>query len=130
MRLFSQEFVRLYAVSETKKSGKHRLEAFKGNMKPFNEAVDKEELGETLVDLAEALWGESGCRYYEITNEMAPNEYGRLHIYDNDARFEFRDIVSKIDADPMKSQFFVLVNADLTDRCWAVAQSEGTIYSD
>ena len=133
MRLFSQELVRLYAVSEKEKFGKFALKEFGKSMNAFNESIDKDELGETLVDLANALWGESSChRCFEVTDEMAPKnkENGRRHIYDNDARFEFRDIVDKIGADPDRCQFFVMIDADRTDLCWVAAMQEGTVYSD
>ena len=120
-----------HGVNEKEKSGKHALKKFGASMNAFNEAFDREELDETIVDLANRLWGESDChKHYAITDDMLPNEDGRLHIYDNDARFEFRDIVNKIDADPDRCQFFVMVNDDRTDLRWLVAMSEGTIYSD
>jgi len=131
MKLYAKEFIRLYAVSEREKSGRYALKEFGANLNAFNEAFDKEEFDETIRDLADTLWGESGCHdFYEITDDMMPDENGKLHIYDNDARFEFRDIVGKINADPERCRFFVMVNTDRTDLRWVVAVSEGTIYSD
>jgi hypothetical protein len=129
MHLMHSQSYRLFDVSdEMDASGHYGLAAFANTA--YNEVIDEEELDDTLCELADVLFGESGCRYYPITDDVQTAENGKLSLdLGNDEWLEVRDIVDKIDVDPEKSLLFVLVNLTRTECQWVAAVPEGTVYS-
>lgn len=131
MRLNAQKFVRLYAVSEKEKNGKYALKEFGAKLKKFNGVINMESLHKIIICLGLFLWDEVPNSYIEVTEEMKPNENGRLCLNIGDGeRLDVRDIVDKIDADRKKCRYFVLVNTDRDDCRWVVVVPAGTVYSD
>ena len=120
MRLNASKTYRLHDVSEIlDEHGHYGLGAFADNA--FNEVVAEEELDETLSQLADVLFGQSSCLWFEITDDVQ-TENGILcfDLGDNDW-LEVPDIVDKIDVDPMESRLYVMVNASRTEHYWVAA---------
>lgn len=130
MSLSTTHTYRLYDVSaEADEHGHYGLESFTDAS--YNEVIGEDELGESLTELADALFGQSGCSHYEITDDVVTGTNGKLCIdLDDNDRLEVRDIVAQINADPDESRIYVLVNATRTEHRWVTALSEGTVYSD
>ena len=130
MNLTATKTFRLYDVSaQAGEHGHYGLEAFAENA--YNEVIDVEELDESLRELADVLFGQSGCRYFEITDDVQTAKNGKLCLDfgDNDW-LEVRDIVDKINVAPEEARLYVLVNATRTEHRWVAALSEGMVYSD
>ena len=127
MRLTSNEVFRLYGVSESLNvSGEYQLKSFDNDA--FNEDIDADELYETLNRLAEATYGQ-GSRWYEITDDSIDSE-GKVSIdISYDDRLEIQDISGTVDTDPEHSRFYILVDAQLSDYWWVVAEPKGAVYS-
>ena len=124
---------RLHSVSGVlNKNGHYGVEAFRDAA--YNAIVDKEELEETLEELADCQFGGGGNRYFEVpkdveggfTNHATIRIYGGLN-WDDDS-FEIRDVINLIDA-PKSSRLFVMVNANRTEHQWIVAEPQGAVYS-
>ena len=130
MNLTSTTTFRLYDVStQVDEHGHYGLEAFANAA--YNEVIDEGKLNETLCQLADVQFGQSGCRYFEITDDVETDEHGKLCIdLDDDERLEVRDIVDKINIAFDESRLYVLVNATRTEYQWVAALPEGTVYSD
>ena len=127
--LIASTTYRLYDVSEiSDEHGHYCLGAFADTA--FNEDVAEEALDETLCQLADVLFGQSGCRWFEITDDVETAENGTLCIDlgDNDW-LEVRDIVDKIDVDPEESQLYVMVNASRTEHYWVAALPAAPVCS-
>jgi hypothetical protein len=76
---------RLYGVSENlDESGQYQLMPL--DVDAFNEDIDENEIEDTLTGLTEVLYGhESGCSWYEITDDMFDD--GKIGIeIENDKR--------------------------------------------
>ena len=130
MKLSTMKTYRLYDVSEQlDEHGHYGLAAFSDTA--YNEVIDEEELDETLFQLADVQFGQSGCLHFEITDDTETAKNGKLclDLGDNDW-LEVRDIVDRINVAPDESRLFVLVNATCTEYQWVAALSEGTVYSD
>ena len=129
MRLNASEKYRLYSVSETlNKKGRYCLEAFADTA--YNEVINERDIDVTLWQLADALFGQSGCHCFEIPDDIQTAEDGRLCIdIDDTDCLEIRDIVGEINVDPEDSRLYVLVNASRTEYYWVAAVPAGTVYS-
>ena len=129
MNLVATNTFRLYDVSaQVDEHGHYGLESFTDTA--YNEVIADEEFDETLCQLADVLFGQNGCRYFEITDDVMTSKNGKLclDLGDNDW-LEVRDIVNKINVVPEESRLYVLVNATHTEYRWVAALSEGTVYS-
>lgn len=134
MKLYKQELVRLFLVSEKEKNGKYALKKFSGNLKDFNEAIDIDSTH--MMELTFTLFDdecEDECYYFccEVTDDVQLYKNGRLclDLGCNDW-LVVRNIVDKIDADRRACRFFLLGNADRTACRWVVAVPAGTVYTD
>jgi hypothetical protein len=127
LRLSKSEVFRLYGVSVSpNESGEYQLEAF--NDDAFNQDIDAEDLNETLNGLADATYGQ-GSRWYEVTDDSF-DDNGKVCIEISDsARLAIQDISGKVDTDPDHSRFYLLVDAQLSEFCWVVAEPTGAVYS-
>ena len=126
-KLFSRKLFRLYGVSDSpNENEEYLLEAF--NDDAFNEDIDVEDLNETLTGLADATYGQ-GSRWHEIIDDhFEDNGKVCIEINDDD-RLEIQDITDKIATDSEHPKFYILVDAQLSDYCWVVAESKGVIHS-
>jgi len=128
MRLNASKTYRLYDVSETMdENGHYGLGAFADT--GYNEVINEEDIDATLGELADVLFGQSGCLWFEVSDDVQ-TENGKLCIdIDDTDRLEIPDIVDKINVDPEDSRLYVLVNASRTEYYWVAAVSAGTVYS-
>ena len=130
MKIIATNTYRLYDVSaQADENGCFGLESFADTA--YNEVIDNEELDETLCQLTDVLFGQSGCSHFEITEDVETAKNGKLCLdLGNNDWLEVQDIVDKINVAPEESRLFVLVNATRTEYQWVAALSEGTVYSD
>ena len=129
MELHSSSYYRLYDVAASvDENGAYALQAF--DDVAFNEVVDADELYEMLGELADSRFGQSRCRFFEVTNDtdIVP-ENGKLRFDVDDGQLEIRDIVDRIDVDPEESRFFIIVDAKCSEYGWVVATPQGNVYS-
>jgi len=114
---------RLFGVSESpNENGEYPLESFDNDA--FNEDIDADDLDESLTRLADATYGQ-GSRWYEVTDDSF-DDNGKVCIEINDDdRLELQDITDKIDTDTEHSRFYILVDAQLSDYRWVVAEPKG-----
>jgi hypothetical protein len=126
-KLLRNEMFRLFGVSENlDENGQYSLMPFGGI---YDEAIVEGEIDETLTDLVNDLYGQvSASRWYEITDDMYDD--GKIYIeIESEDYFAIRDTTDKIDVDPERSRLYIFVNPVCMDYQWAVAVSQGTVYS-
>ena len=138
MKLFvTWEEFGLYYVSQKKNgNGKYRLEAFSHDSFSlesfFREYIDEDNLNDgdnlnkALDELLNVIY-ENGGRWYKIDHTPHENKWNNISLNDHDS-LRFENIISEIDTNPWFSQFYILVNAELTEYHWFVAK-EMRIFS-
>ena len=96
----------------------------------LNGNLTEDNLGEGLDELADATYGGDGCGCcFEITGDIPDcDERIRIKIND-DERLEIQDITDRILELSNDTRFFILVNRELTEYKWVIADPKGTVYS-
>ena len=126
--LSCKKTLRLFAVSESpnEANGMYGLEAF--NDTSFNQVFDETEINEKLDDLLNHLFG--GGQWFEVTDDEYGPDGNLCFSIDDDNLLEINDLTEKIDCDPEKSTYYVLIDQEYSERRWVVAERQGFVYSD
>ena len=122
MEIRKIEMMRLYAVSETpNENGLYDLVPFDIEEPDFNQEFEKEDIGEELNALVDCLYG--GGKWIEVdeTTDVEGKE-GFHYIQVGNDLVEVPDVLDKISADPDNSTTYLLVNRELTEGAWIVAE--------
>jgi len=123
-QLLKIETARLYAVSETPNAkALYGLEPFESD--DFNKKFDFDNIDDELKALTDYLF--DGGEYFQITDEDY-DENGNVSIQSGDDSIEIPDIVEKIETDPDRSTFYIVVDRQYTEYRWVVAEMQGTSY--
>jgi hypothetical protein len=82
--------------------------------------------------LADATYGGENCcgHWYEITDDMCDSEEIFCVEIEGGARLEGQDIANTILDMSEHTRRFILVDVQLTEYKWVVADPKGTVYSD
>lgn len=130
MQMVKHEKFRLYDLTEIQIEGCRHIEyaPFSDDLNAFNEAIDADDLNETLNELAEAIYGQCS-RWFEIIDDSYDGE-GKFRIELNDDDYiEIQDIIDMISVFAEHTLFYILVDAQLTEYRWIVVVPKGTVYS-
>jgi len=134
MEIRKIDLMRLYAVSETaNENGRYDIVPFdfQPDFKPdfnpdftrpdFNHEFEKEDLNAVLDALVDYIYG--GGTYTEV-DETADietcGEFVRIQV--GESLIEVPDVLDKVSNDPDTSTTYLLVNRELTEGCWIVAE--------
>ena len=135
MELVKKERCELYDLSEIQIEGvRHYKRApfpddLSNTYESFNGDFNEDELDNVLCNLTEATYGEDNYSFYiEITDDTV-RDNGNLRItIKNDERLEIQDITPRILDLSKDTRLFILVNEQLTEYKWVVADPKGTVY--
>ena len=125
-KLVQVEKVHLFSVSESlNEQGLYALELFdpKGSSSEF----DRDHIDDELKDLVDRLFGSGEC--FEIDANTDYDDGGNIRIeVGGESCLVIPDIIEKIDTDPEKSTFYVLVDAEYTEYRWVVIEPSRTVF--
>ena len=122
MKVRKIDMMRLYAVSETpNENGLYDLVPFDIEEPDFNQEFEKEDIDEELNALVDCLYGGGKWIKVDETTDVESKE-GFHYIQVGNDLVEVPDVLDKISADPDNSTTYLLVNRELTEGAWIVAE--------
>ena len=123
-QLLTIETARLFAVSETPNAeALYGLEPFDSD--DFNKEFDFDNIDDELQALTDYLF--DGGKHFQITEDHC-DENGNVVIQSGGDNIEIPNVVERIEADPEKSTYYIVVDRQYTEYRWIVAVKQGTFH--
>jgi len=121
MKIRKIEMMRLHAVSETPNgNGMYDLVPFDFKEPDFNQEFEREDINDELDALVKYYYGNGAWVEVDETDVETCGEFVRIQV--GESLIEVPDILDKINSDPDISTTYLLVDRELTEGCFVVAE--------